>query len=240
MRSMRFQLVLALVACLATGCNEPDADANLVAGGQAYLAQCAVCHGPHGAGDGPLAASIAAEGRTRPARLDDAVRMGDLGQEGVRLAIESGAHSRPGSPMPVWGPHLGPPWMDRIAAYVSTIPRAAPAARAAVDRYLDSPPDTPAGSRRTYVLYCSGCHGPGGAGDGFFSEKAVKRMAPAALDGARLALLPEGQLEELIGSGGAHAAEAATMPGWIHTIAPAERRALAGYLRTPGALGSHP
>jgi mono/diheme cytochrome c family protein len=240
MRSIRLLLVLAVAACVAWGCKEPEGAAELVAGGQAYLAQCALCHGDFGAADGPLAASIAAEGRTRPARLDDPVRMGDLGHEGVRLAIEGSAHSRAASPMPVWGPHLGPPWMDRIASYVATLPKSDAAARAAVERYIESPPGTPAGSRRTYVIYCSGCHGPEGGGDGFFSDAVAKKMSPAPLDGAALAALSDARLEELLGAGGAHAADAATMPGWLHTIAPPERRGLAGYLRTLGRAEQKP
>lgn len=240
MRALALPIVLAaaLAGCRASDLATPAGAADsLVAGGQAYLAQCAVCHGPHGAGDGPLAASIAAEGRTRPAALDDVVRMGDLGREGVRLAIEGRSHARRQSPMPVWGPHLGPPWMDRIAGYVATIPAARPQARAAVERYLASPPGVPAGARRTFVLYCSGCHGADGGGRGFFSDAVAKKMKPAALEGARLAALSDAELDARIGMGGAHAADAATMPGWLHTLSPSERHALAAYLRTldPGA-----
>ena len=61
--------------------------------------------------------------------------------------------------MPVWGPHLGPPWMGRIAGFVATLPASGPAVRPAVERYLASTPGTPPEGRRTYVLYCSGCHG---------------------------------------------------------------------------------
>jgi mono/diheme cytochrome c family protein len=234
MRLVALALPLAALAWLLAGCNESGGSDPLIVGGQGYLAQCAVCHGPQGAGDGPLAATIVAEGSSRPARLDDAVRIGDLGREGVRSAIEGRAHARRQSPMPVWGPHLGPPWMDRIAAYVATLPSAGPGARAAVERYLASPPGVPTAARRTYVFYCSGCHGPDGRGDGFFSSAVAKQLHPRALDGAALAMLSDAQLEEILGMGGAHARDAATMPGWLHTLSPAERRDLAVYLRTLG------
>lgn len=240
MRRLPILLVLSVAASLAAGCDESTDTGLLISGGQAYLAQCAVCHGAHGAGDGPLAASIAAEGVTRPARLDDGVRMGDLGREGVRVAIEGRAHARKRSPMPVWGPHLGAPWMDRIAAHVTTLPAANPTVHAAVERYLASPEGAAPGSRRTYVFYCSGCHGADGGGRGFFSDAVARRMSPAPLNGARLAAFTDEELEKRIGMGGAHAAEAATMPGWIHTLSPGERHALAGYLRTLGAAAAAP
>ena len=238
LRHLLATLAGVTLAAFAGGCRGGAASDQLVEGGKAYLAQCAICHGTLGAGDGPLAESIVAEGHARPARLNDTMRIGDLGREGVRLAIEGRAHARNRSPMPVWGPHLGPPWMDRIAGYVATLPASGATIRSAVERYLAAPPGTPPEGRRTYVLYCSGCHGPEGRGDGFYSEAVSRRMKPAVLEGALLAPLSDAELESRIGLGGAHAAEAATMPGWIHTIPPGQRRALAGYLRTLGAGGT--
>lgn len=218
-------------AVLAGGCRTAQDSTQLQAGGQAYLAQCAVCHGTEGHGDGPLAASIAAEGKRPPAVLD-AERVSSLGRDGVRRAIEAGDHLRPDSPMPVWGPHLGPDWMDRIADFVVTAPTAGDKARMAVTHYLAAPPGTPATGRRVYVTYCSGCHGPQGGGDGFVSPDVAARLAIEPLRGSSLARFSDDELKGLIGAGGAHAPEAETMPGWLHTLSPDERRALLGYLRT--------
>lgn len=226
--------VMIGVALAAAGCREGSEVARLESGGQAFLAQCSVCHGVRGAGDGPLAASIAAEGRTPPARLD-AQRVDSLGRAGVRLAIEGGAHAQRGSPMPVWGPHLGPEWIDRIAEYVVATPTIGEAGRARVDRYLAAPSGTPPTGRGVYVMYCSGCHGPYGAGDGFFSPEMASRMRPPRIAGATLAGFDDDRLSQLIQAGGAHAADAVTMPGWLYTIPPVGRRALVGYLRSlPG------
>jgi len=223
----------------ASGCKNTHDTAELQSGGRAYLAQCAVCHGTGGHGDGPLAASIAAEGKRPPAVLD-AARVTSLGRDGVRRTIEGSGHLRAGSPMPIWGPHLGPDWMDRIADYVVAAPTAGDKARTAVTRYLAAPPGTPPTGRRVYVTYCSGCHGPQGGGDGFVSPDVAARLAIEPLRASSLARFSDDELRSLIGAGGAHAPEAETMPGWLHTLSPDDRKALLGYLRTLSGVRQAP
>jgi mono/diheme cytochrome c family protein len=227
-------LMMGGALVLWCGCRNRQESAALESGGRAYLAQCAVCHGTEGKGDGPLAASIASEGKHPPAVLD-AARVTALGRDGVRSAIEASDHRRAGSPMPIWGPHLGPDWMDRIADFVVAAPAAGEAGRSAVARYLAAPSGTPPAGRRVYVTYCSGCHGPQGGGDGFVSPEVAAKLAVEPLRGSALARFDDAQLAHLIGAGGAHAPEAETMPGWLHTLSPDDRKALLGYLRTlPG------
>ncbi len=226
-----FLLVVSPLLALAAGCRGENDAQELKAGGKAYLAQCAVCHGPLGQGDGPLAATIRAEGKTPPAVLD-AARVGSLGRNGVRKAIESGVHVSGGTAMPVWGPHLGREWTDRVTDYVVSMPDLGEAGRNLVASYLADPPNTPPSGRRAYVLYCSGCHGPQGGGDGFFSGSVASQLHPAPLRGASLSGRSDDELAEVVGMGGAHAPNATTMPGWLHTISPEDRQALVGYLRS--------
>ena len=225
-------VVAAILAAttLTVSCRESRDAAQLTPGGQAFLAQCSVCHGIHGAGDGPLAASIAAEGKNPPAVFDTA-KVAALGRSGIRNAIETGAHARPGSPMPVWGSHLGAEWIDRIADYVVAMPASADSGRQRVDRYLAAPAGSPPTGRQVYVTYCSGCHGPQGAGDGYYSTAVASKLKPARLSGAALEVLDDARLTRFISLGGAHAPEAVTMPGWLYTISPDDRQALVGYLR---------
>jgi mono/diheme cytochrome c family protein len=228
-------VAVSLVVVMASGFGSEREAPTLERGGQAYLAQCAVCHGPEGHGDGPLAPSIAAEGKTPPAVLDSA-RIASIGRDGVRKAIESGVH---GSPMPVWGVHLGSELTDRIADFVVAAPAAGMAGRAARARYLAPPAGTPARGRLAYVLYCSGCHGPQGLGDGFFSPMLAARLKPSPLRGASFAKLDEARLSKTIALGGAHAPNTLTMPGWLYTISPDDRKALAGYLRSMARSDRH-
>jgi mono/diheme cytochrome c family protein len=140
--------------------------------------------------------------------------------------------------MPVWGRHLGPEWTERIAEYVVAMPAAGEAGRNAIDRYLAAPAGSPPSGRQVYVTYCSSCHGPRAGGDGFFSAAIAPRLQPPRLDGAALAGFDEAELTRLVSEGGAHAPDALTMPGWLYTISPDDRRALVGYLRTlAGAAG---
>jgi mono/diheme cytochrome c family protein len=227
MRRLAFVLVLApLAAAWSAAGDEPV----LPRGGQAYLAHCAVCHGAHGAGDGPLAASIRAEGKAPPPPLGRE-RMIALGRGGIRDAIASGAH-RGGATMPLWERFIGPEWIDRIADFLITGTPADTTRDAAVERDQAAPGGTPPDGRRTYVLYCSGCHGPEGRGDGYLSESRMRRLAVGPLGAQEIGRLDARRLEILIGPGGAHAPEAETMPGWLHTLSPVERRALLGYLRS--------
>jgi mono/diheme cytochrome c family protein len=178
-----------------------------------------------------LAASITAEGKHAPAVLD-AARVAALGRRGVRRAIEIGGHTLPGSTMPRWGYHLGADWMKWIADYVIAMPAAGEAGRERVERYLSAPAGTPPSGRRIYVTYCSGCHGPDGGGDGFFSREVATRMTPSRMSAETLSGRDDAELSQLISPGGAHAPDAATMPGWLYTLSPDDRRALVAYLRT--------
>jgi mono/diheme cytochrome c family protein len=222
---------ISLTGAIAS-CRRESDPARLMSGGQAYLAECAICHGTTGRGDGPLSPSIVGAHMTPPAVLDSA-RVASLGQRGIVRAMESGAHQRPGSSMPLWGPFLGRQWLDRIADWVRIMPTQSAREREEVARYLGAPG---AGSgRSTYVLYCSGCHGSQGGGDGFFSSNIAARMKPPALRGEALAAMDPAKLMEMVAMGGAHAPDAATMPGWLHAIPEEDRDALVTYLKTlPG------
>jgi mono/diheme cytochrome c family protein len=197
----------ALAACRDAGEGSHDG-AELALGGQAYLAQCAVCHGAHGQGDGPLAASIAAEQRPQPTRFS-AENVRSLGRSGVARVLEGASHRRPDAPMPIWGPHLGREWTNRIAAWVVNLPRLDAGGRAAVARYL-APVGTSGEGRRTYVLYCSSCHGADGGGEAFFDP--VLGLAPPPLDGRTLAGRSDDELAKFLAPGGAHWSGRRTCP----------------------------
>lgn len=201
----------------------------LALGGQAYLAQCSVCHGVEGQGDGPLVASIVAEQRPQPARFT-AEKMRSLGRSGVARVLEGESHRQPHAPMPFWGPHLGHEWTNRIADYVVHMPSMDDSGRAAVARYLGAPAGASATGRRTYVTYCSACHGPQGHGETFFAP--VPGMVPPPLQAEELRAFTDDEFAKFLAPGGQHMEHAPSVPGWLYTISPAERADLIQYIRT--------
>ena len=230
-RFARLLVALAAIGGALTACRDTSGRSNseLALGGQAYLAQCSVCHGVEGQGDGPLATSIVAEHRPQPVKFT-AEKMRSLGRAGVVRVLEGEAHRRPGQPMPLWGPHLGREWTNRIADYVVHMPSLDDSGRAAVARYLSAPAGASSAGRRTYVTYCSACHGPEGRGDPFFAP--VPGMVPPPLQGEELSSLTDDELAKFLAPNGRHMEHAPSVPGWLYTISPAERAELVPYLRT--------
>lgn len=207
----------------------------LARGGQAYLAQCAACHGAYGAGDGPLVPWLLVRHAPHPARLDDAARMRALGAKGVQeIVSKGGAHVGRSSTMPTWGPHLGRVLEAEVSAWAVALPALSAAQRAAVDRWLSSPEGSVPDGRAAYVMHCAGCHGPRGAGDGYFAPAVRARMAPRDLGAAAIS---DDSLRVLISPGGAHAPGAPWMPGWMNALDPATVDAVVSYL---GALRNSP
>lgn len=218
-------------ACAAAGCRDADVAPPLVRGMQAYEAHCAACHGDGGAGDGSVAAVLAAKGSAPPS-LADAERLQALGASGISQVLESGSHASGPGRMPVWGAHLGPGIQGDVTRYVLTLPQQPPAAREAVAAYLASPRGATHEARRTYVHFCSGCHGPEGAGDGLVSRSMQERLAsPDLRDSVRYASLSDRDLRDFIQPRGGHAAYAPAMPGWIHQLDAAGIDDLVGYVR---------
>lgn len=221
-------LVITAIGAALSACRS-ETSSELALGGQAYLAQCSVCHGVEGQGDGPLATSIVAEHRPEPVKFT-AAKLRSLGRSGIARVLEGEAHHLPGAPMPVWGPHLGREWTNRIADYVVHMPSMDDSGRAAVARYLGTSGGVSNAGRRTYVTYCSACHGPEGLGRPFFGP--IPGMAPSRLQAEELRAFTDEELATFLAPNGQHVKHAPSAPGWLYTISPAERAELVQYLRT--------
>lgn len=247
--------VLALAAALLLGqCSAPKRTAGgsgsvaagdtLGRGAQAYLAYCAMCHGDRGAGDGPLAAPMAAENVT-VARLDDAARLETLGPAGIRrVIITGGGHTGRSNLMPAWSERLDRRLIDEIVAYVMSLPGRSPGVPAAtVQKYLEAPPGNPEQGRRLFVYYCSGCHGPHGRGDGFNGDTLRVRHAIRPRDLTNTAYFSaktDQELYEVIALGGGHMGRSVFMPAWTFKLAPADIKSLASYVRVLSKTTSRP
>ena len=83
-----------------------------------YLAQCAVCHGIQGDGDGFLAAGFDVKPRdfTGGVYKFRSTRNGDLPRiEDIEQIVREGV---PGTTMPAWGQFLGPEQIADVSRYL--------------------------------------------------------------------------------------------------------------------------
>ena len=214
-------------------------------GAKAFLAYCAMCHGDHGAGDGPLAPELARREGVKVAHLDDAARLEKLGIAGVRKVVtRGGAHTGRSNLMPTWGEHLSPGVVADIAEYVLVLPRLNPGIPpATIAKYLAAPAGSPAGGRKLFVRFCTGCHGPEGRGDGFNADTLRVRhnIRPRNLtETDYFAKKTDRDLYATIALGGGHTGKSAFMPGWTYRLEPAQIKDLVSYVRAISKTRSQP
>jgi len=218
---------------------------HLSTGHQAFLANCAMCHGPWGEGDGPLAPQLAQQGVTRPARLNDRARLDEIGRADVIEVIRrGGAHTGRSNLMPPWQGRLSNPVIADIADFVMTIPDRTPGVPdATIEKYLGAPEGVPADGRKLFVFHCTACHGPNGQGDGMLADTLFARnnTRPRDLtDSLYLAKLSDQDLFVAVSLGGAHIGKSPFMPSWTVALSPTEIKDLVAYVRAISHTASRP
>lgn len=216
-----------------------------VAGKQAYLAYCAMCHGDRGAGDGPLATELAKLGGSAPVNIADASRLDALGKAGLARVIErGGAHTGRSNLMPAWGEKLEPAVVDSLSEFLMQLAAMNPGVpTATIEKYLAAPAGTPANGRRWFVYYCSGCHGPEGKGDGPNAERLrrAQNVRPRDLTDAKyFAERTDQDLYTTVALGGGHAGKSTMMPAWSYSLSPEQIKDLVAYLRVVSNTPSRP
>lgn len=91
-------------------------------------------------------------------------------------------------------------------------------------------PTGPAGGAALYARWCASCHGPRGDGNG--GNAAYLPVRPAAHSSAQaMSGRSDDALFDVIAAGGAASGRSPRMPAFGATLAPAEIRALVGYIR---------
>ena len=174
-------------------------------------ASCLGCHELDGEG-GRLAPLLTDVGKRRSAAY-------------IRAMIDDPQRVVPGAAMPK--PRLDSTSKALIAAYLSreASPEPVPVPQLGLNR---SPVPDP---RSLYVKWCSGCHGPQGAGDG--PNARYLPVKPAAhRDAAAMATRPDDSLFDAIAAGGAIMGKSPRMPAFAGTLTSAEIRGLVAYIRT--------
>jgi len=208
----------------------------LTAGHQAFLANCAMCHGPWGEGDGPLASQLAEQGITKPAILNDRARLDELGKAKVVDVIRrGGGHTGRSNLMPPWEGRLSDQVIDEIADFVMTIPDLSPGVPdVTIQHYLDAPAGVPEEGHRLFVFHCTACHGPEGKGNGMLADTLFARnhIRPRDLtDSLYISKLSDQDLFVAVSLGGAHIKKSEFMPSWSVSLSPAQIKDLVAYVR---------
>jgi mono/diheme cytochrome c family protein len=211
---------------------------------QAYLAYCAMCHGPRGAGDGEVATALKRSSIVVP-RLDDAARVAKTGRAGVlRIILQGGAHVGRSNVMPEWGGLVGEGLANDLADYVMSLPGRGPGQPpGTLDDYLKSPVGTPEEGRKLYVYHCSACHGPRGKGDGPSGDVIWRKhgVRPRDLASDRyMRRKTDRDLFTVISLGGAHLGKSVYMPPWSSDLTPTQVKHLIAYLRKLSKTSSRP
>ena len=85
--------------------------------------------------------------------------------------------------------------------------------------------------KKTYTLYCSGCHGTSGKGDGPLGTALPVKPANHA-DGAVMNRLSDDWLLEIISKGGGSVEKSPAMPSWGGQFQEKQIRDLISYIRS--------
>jgi mono/diheme cytochrome c family protein len=210
--------------------------ARLAEGQAVYLANCAMCHGEWGLGDGPIAAQLQKESGAMPAHLNDRARLESLGRATVIQVIErGGAHTGRSNLMPPWGERLSRAEIEKIADFVMALPdlhREIPPSTMA--KYLEAPPGATLEGHRLFVTLCTACHGPAGKGDGRFADSMFVRnkVRPRNLtDSLYFAGKTDREIFATISLGGGFFHKSPYMPVWGVSLAPEQIKHLVSYIR---------
>jgi mono/diheme cytochrome c family protein len=211
--------------------------ARLAEGQKVYLANCAMCHGEWGLGDGPIAAQLQKESGAMPARLNDRARLEAMGRATLIQVIErGGAHTGRSNLMPPWGERLSSEEIEKIVDFVTALPdlhREIPPST--MSKYLEAPAGATAEGRRLFVTMCTACHGPSGKGDGRYADSMFVRnkVRPRDLtDSLYFSRMTDTEMFATISLGGGFFHKSPYMPVWGVSLTPEQINHLVSYIRT--------
>ena len=205
---------------------EPEAYPGLLKrGGEVYAANCFVCHGGVGNGEGPWAPTL-----STPARdFTDSTWMASQSDGVFFTSILRGV---PGTPMPSFAGRLSERDIWAVTAYIRGF---------SPQVELDSVPGQPGDSVRTelgkevYAAQCAGCHGEFGAGDGD-AAKSFDTPPRALADGDWLSGRSDQQLHSTIMEG----VPGTSMPAFYDELTAPQVDAVVAYLRQLADVAQRP
>jgi cytochrome c oxidase cbb3-type subunit 2 len=180
-----------------------DLAASILHGGDVFAANCASCHGPTGAGDGPASATL----QPKPANL----RAAQFDTLRLSAALWNGVT---GTAMPAWR-DLPPRDLQDVVAFMGSLhrPEAGTAHTAA----------QLAEGAIVFEQNCASCHGTTGEGNGPAGRSLERKPT-----NFHLKQPDEARAEAVVLNGIA----GTSMPAWKTTLAQQQRDAVVAYLRS--------
>lgn len=94
-------------------------------------------------------------------------------------------------------------------------------------------------AKKTYAIYCSGCHGKSGQGDGPLGSSLPVKPANHA-DGATMNRLSDDFLREIISKGGGPVGKSPVMPAWGGQLQEKQIADLVAHIRSLAVPSTQP
>lgn len=179
----------ALAGGPAAAAEQKQIEGDAASGLRLFLANCMICHGPAGRGNGPYADQL----EERPAVFADPTFAETHAAQEIYSIISKGGAAHNKSPhMRAWGFRLEQQDIADLTAYVLAV-----ANGSSID--MGIPPSGQEGEKM-YFDYCSACHGPGGKGDGTLAY-TLRHSEPQDLTSEAVQGLPTQVLFRAVKSG---------------------------------------
>ncbi len=211
-RTMAYKMPVIFIGMLLSSNTFADYSKSFE-GYRMFKANCFVCHGAEGKGNGPLASKLS----VKPADLSSNDRMGQRSDRDLYKIIEGTAsHGMVSKAMPKWGLSLPQTQINSLVSYI---------------RYLHNSKNpisgNPQSGKQIYDDNCTICHGADGKGNGTLTK--VYDMKPADhTDASRMNKISNKQMYNLISNG---SAGAKLMPGWRGILQEKEIKDIISYIR---------
>lgn len=178
-----------------------------------FSANCFVCHGAQGKGDGPLAVKL----EDKPADLTDNDELSKMSDRDLFRIIEGTApHGAISSDMPKWGLAIPQTQITSLVSYVRYLHRT---------KHPTS--GNPVKGKEIYDTYCTICHGKDGDKKGVITK--LYDMEPADhTDASAMNKISNEKMHSIIANG---TSGSTLMPGWKEVLSDKEIQDIISYIR---------
>lgn len=117
LKKLALSLVLGVSLGAVAMAAKPVKAANAANGAKIYGTNCAMCHGPKGAGDGPASASL----NPKPRKFSDPKIMSKIADKTITMTIQKGGMAMKKSPAMPPFPQLKPNEVADLVAHIRAL-----------------------------------------------------------------------------------------------------------------------